>query len=931
MTDPDDWAPFVAAIAEHQRNSERGGAFLRRREEIDRDFTVLETFHQGLRSDGVTVEELTAVANSLSNPAIGGSTEPEIAQLRRDLARYPLRFSPAERPGSAALLARSFARVSDLMGLDPKHEFLFATDYRYRPHASVQQWAEDRYLVLMGRFVVEDTWALAVIVAQLIVVTCEAFPGVREPWALAEFPSALIAVAEANPDLRRRLAYGMCAGVEGERFRIAFGVPHLDPERDARSGRVTREIAFGALDFLTGHELAHVHRGHLDATYRPAGNAPWFGDQTFAHVRSAGRGSTVVEKYLEECWPAHGRELEADLFGMMSAADVGAKVAQDLRLIGIQFAISLISFQDRANYVIEYGDDPAEAVGLREFNRLPGFVDLMLPMKTHPWGKTRAAALPAGFQQVYRQLVDPAELRRKALLMNAVASLLGSVSGVALNVIQYIKRRPGEYLAAVLPDDRLVTQYWPPGATVDEDHREEIVSLASRFYTDVAPDDGAPETSDTAAMPVRHALEMVRRVAGPALQDGADPLCRELGYRRLAIALAAAYMKQEQESAGEYLGRLTEGHASAWPAVDGDPQGRIAVIGRISLDRIAAEDGSLPEDVLRILAWYAPRDIPVELLYGFARLVGYGIGDDLIELSDDDIDDALARLAAYALISRVDHAITVHPQVQAVARTTPAEPTHAGLAVDAARDLAAQLLQAAVPRREDPADLPMWDLLLPHVEALADHFPAQANSQADLPTDAPTELWELTGYRLLDLGRHDRAISFFQRAFDERRQLQGPDHPNTLGARHGLGYAYAVAGDHPRAISELTETLSDQERVLPAKHPDVSTIRNSLAFAYGAAGEHTRAIELFKRAIADRTRVLGRRHPNTLNSLNDLATVYAATGDLRRAIRLLKKVVAGLERVNGPDHPDTVISRSNLEFACSVADGRRPVCRRRRG
>jgi tetratricopeptide (TPR) repeat protein len=891
--DADDWAPFVAAVAEHQRNSERGGAFLRTPEEIDRDFTVLETFHQALRSDDATVEELTALANSLSNPAIGGSTGPEIAQLRQHLARYPLRFSPVERPGSAAHLARSFARVSNLMGLDPRHEFLFATDYRYRPHASVQQWAQDRYLVLMSRFVVEDTWTLAIILAQLVVLACGAFPGVRQPWELAEFPEALLATAEENPYFSRQLAYGMCAAVEGERFRIAFGAAHLDPELDAMLGPVTRQIAAGAVDFLVGHELSHVHRGHLLATRQPAGDAPWFADEAFDRIRTAARGATIVEKYLKEYWPAHSRELEADLFGMMSAADVGAKVAQDLRLVGIQFAISLISFQDRANYLIEYGDDPAEAVGLREYNRLPGFVDLMLPTTTHPWGKTRATVISAGFQQVYGQLVDPAELRRKAGLMHGVASLLGSLSGPALNVIQWISRRPGEYLATVRPDGQLVTYYWPPGATIEEDHREEIVSLASRFYTDVAPD-GPAESTDTDALPAKHAVEMIRRIAGPALLDGAEQLGQELGYQRLAIELAAAYVKQEQQPAKDYLRRLTGGHS--------DPQRTIALVCRVSLDRIAAEDGPLPEDVLRILAWYAPRDIPVGLLYGILSLVHYASDDDLIELTEDDLDEALGRLAAYALISCADNAISVHPRVQAVARTTPDEPTAAE-----SRDLATRILLAAVPGWDDPADWPTWRLLLPHVEALADHFESQPNS--------PIALWELTAHYLLDQGRQSRAIAFFQRALNDQRQFQGPDHPRTLELRHSLGYAYMMAGDYPQAIALLTDTLVDQERVLSAEHPDVLTTRNSLAGAYAAAGDHARAIALFKRTIAERTRVLGRHHPNTLASHSGLAAVYTSTGDLPQAIRLLKKVAVGSERANGPDHPDSVISRSNLAFA----------------
>ncbi|MCA2230383.1 hypothetical protein [Nonomuraea aurantiaca] len=403
MTGPDTWAPFVAAIAEHQRRSERDGAFLRNRAEVEQRFADLDAFHQALRADEVDTQALAA---------LGGISVAQAERLRQDLDGAPIRFTSAEPPSSAAHLAGSFTRVSELMGLDPAHEFLFATDYRYRPHASVQPWAENRYLVLMGRYVVEDTWTLSLILAQLVVLTGSAFPGVAEPWTHPDFPQAMLDTAQHNPYLQQQIAYGMCAAVEGERYRTAVGVDDhtmLTP--------VMAEIARGAMDFLVGHELSHVHRGHLHAASRSAGESPWFAGEAFERARETPDGAAAVEAYLRDYWPAHSMELEADLFALMSAADIGASVAKELRLVGIQFAVSLLSFLDRANYLIEFGYDPAEALGLRQYNRVPGLVDVMLPMATHPWGKTRATAVTSGVQVVYRDLVDPVELRRKALLM----------------------------------------------------------------------------------------------------------------------------------------------------------------------------------------------------------------------------------------------------------------------------------------------------------------------------------------------------------------------------------------------------------------------------------------------------------------------------------------------------------------------------------
>ncbi|MFD1547085.1 tetratricopeptide repeat protein [Nonomuraea guangzhouensis] len=873
MTGLDGWAPFIAAITEHQKRSERDGAFLRAHAEVEQKFIDLEAFHRALYADEVTAEELAALC---------GRTAAEMEQLRRDLARGPIRFTPAEPPSCAIHLSGSFTRVSKLMGLDRAHEFLFATDYRYRPHASVQQWAENRYLVLMGRYVVEDMWTLSLILAQLVVLTGRAFPDLEEPWAHPDFPQALLDTAQENPYLHQQIAYGMCAAVEGERFRTAVGVAD-----DAMLTPVMFEIARGAMDFVVGHELSHVYRGHLHAAGRPANESPWFAGEAFDQVRETPNGAAVIETYLRDYWPAHSLELEADMFAMMSAADIGASVAQDLRLVGIQFAVSLLSFLDRANYLIEFGYDPAEAIGLREYSRVPGLVDMMLPMATHPWGKTRATAVTSEVQLVYRSLVDPVELRRKALLMQAVGNLLGSMSGPALNAIRWINSRPGESLAVVLPDDKLITHYWPPDATIEDDRLEQLESSASRFYTDFAD----PALSAT-VLPAKHAAEMVRRVAGPGLLEGAEELCRRLGYLAPAVEQAAAYMKQSRVSAATYLQLLPD---------PGSDEQTIVLTCRVTLARIRDEWGILPEAVFRIMAWYAPDDIPLELLY--SRDV----------FPADEMDAALTTLEAYALISLDGDAVRVHPLVQAVARDADAVEPEPVFPPSETRDVAVALLDAAVPGWQDPDGWPTWRRLLSHIDVIAGHLATDAGQ------DPPVALWNVTAQYLLDQGMVERALGYSRRALSDGQRLQGPDHPDTLVLRHNLGHAYTVAGDYPEAISVLEQTVTDQERLIGARHPDTLTSRNSLAAAYLAAGDLSRAILLLERTASDRRRVLGRDHPHTLASQSDLATAYSSAGELSRAIPLLRKVVARSQRIQGADHPDVVIARGNLAYAYSAA------------
>ena len=60
-------------------------------------------------------------------------------------------------------------------------------------------------------------------------------------------------------------------------------------------------------------------------------------------------------------------------------------------------------------------------------------------------------------------------------------------------------------------------------------------------------------------------------------------------------------------------------------------------------------------------------------------------------------------------------------------------------------------------------------------------------------------------------------------------RMLGADHPDTLGSRSNLAYAYQAAGDLGRAIPQYEQTLADTERVLGADHPQTKMVRDNLA------------------------------------------------------------------------------------------------------
>ncbi|MEU1805532.1 FxSxx-COOH system tetratricopeptide repeat protein, partial [Streptomyces sp. NPDC019937] len=403
------------------------------------------------------------------------------------------------------------------------------------------------------------------------------------------------------------------------------------------------------------------------------------------------------------------------------------------------------------------------------------------------------------------------------------------------------------------------------------------------------------------------ATNLLRQLAGPA--DSNEPsaveeLADELGHLPLALEQAGAYIRRTRIPYSGYLRRF---HAQAARMLNtpgnGDPHSiTIARTWRVTLDTIAERD-PLAVDLLRVMAWFAPHDIPRDLLSGAV--------DEL----DAEVD-ALALLNDFSMITLAENTAAVHRLVQALARTPdPRDPHRSDSAISQAQSTAATLIYDALPKNPETntTGWPRWRALLPHIDAYLTHTHPE--------TDTTETAWLLysASQFLHGQGQLFQATQYAQRSVDTLARLNGEDHPSTLSSRNNLAGAYGAAGDLGRAIPLYEQTLADRIRVLGEDHPSTLTSRNNLASAYESAGDLGRAIPLYEQTLADRIRVLGEDHPDTLSSRNNLAYTYESAGDLGRAIPLYEQTLADRIRVLGEDHPSTLTSRNNLASAYESA------------
>jgi hypothetical protein len=338
----------------------------------------------------------------------------------------------------------------------------------------------------------------------------------------------------------------------------------------------------------------------------------------------------------------------------------------------------------------------------------------------------------------------------------------------------------------------------------------------------------------------RQALAYLRQKIGDGdgLEHAAD-LAADLGYLPLALAQAAAYLQDRQETYAGYRRRLRDRRKrlpELFPddALADDYRSTVAATWSISLE---AADRLLPPGlatpVLRLASTLDPNGAPVEVFTTPAALAFLtdqhqptGSAGTTARVDERDCRDALSNLHRLNLIS-VDRgggsrAVRTHALVQrAILDQLPAD------------TLAATVRAAA------DAVLEVW----PEIERDTSLGQALRDCAMILTERHGAQLWAPDGHPVLfragwslgQCGLVSAAVHYWTQMITDATDALGSDHPNTLAARRDLAHWRGEAGDPVGAVTAFEELLDDYLRVLGADHPHTLIARSSLAHWRGRA------------------------------------------------------------------------------------------------
>ncbi len=391
--------------------------------------------------------------------------------------------------------------------------------------------------------------------------------------------------------------------------------------------------------------------------------------------------------------------------------------------------------------------------------------------------------------------------------------------------------------------------------------------------------------------------------------QAAQDLALELGYLPLAMEQAGAYILAQEASFQDYLTSYRKHHVKLLERqgpVTGGYDLSVAKTWDLNF-REVEKTSEAAADLLRVSAFLAPDNIPLELIRKGASELGEALSSALSDAENDPLalTQVLGSLLRYSLVRREGNTYSIHRLVQAVLQDDMDTRTQATWVkrIIGAVDL-------AMPESEF-TNWPFCNQILPHALICATRVETSDEEQR-LATASAGRLFYKTGKYLLDRGRYEESAFSFRRAVAVQEETLGSEDAALALSLSYWGILLSRQAKYAEALPIEQQALAIREKALNPEHSDIGRSLNCIAFIYTLQGRYSEAEPLYQRSLTILEKALGLEHPDTAAGLGSLAALYQQQGRYSEAEPLYQRALAIWEEKQGPEHPDTAGGLSSL-------------------
>lgn len=342
----------------------------------------------------------------------------------------------------------------------------------------------------------------------------------------------------------------------------------------------------------------------------------------------------------------------------------------------------------------------------------------------------------------------------------------------------------------------------------------------------------------TTLAPANAAQFLLARTGQRDAQAAAE-LAEALGYLPLALEQAAAYIEAVGETLAGYRELFRTRRQELWPN-ERPPAGypdTVATTWLISFAE-AQQQNPVAADSLRLCAFLAPNDIPLQMLHDDAK----HLPEPLAAAVSDQLafNKAIAALRRYSLIEKKNDNLSVHRLVQLVTRDQLSEEEQKKWA-----KAAVGVIDAAFQYSHD--NLQTWSAcsrLLLHAFTATEHI----QSMAILTENAIELLIALSRY-LIDNASFSKTQTILDQALTITQTIYPHNHHKVAVVLYNFGHLYLEQKKLAKALGYFKRALKIDECCYGSDHFKIVEYLNAISAVLHGQGRTKEAIECVTRAL----------------------------------------------------------------------------------
>ena len=400
----------------------------------------------------------------------------------------------------------------------------------------------------------------------------------------------------------------------------------------------------------------------------------------------------------------------------------------------------------------------------------------------------------------------------------------------------------------------------------------------------------------------------------------AQQLGARLGGLPLALQLAGRYLAASRGALtvpgadlpvtfSAYQTALTD-HVDFLDAapVDHDDRENRELITRtweLSLDLLARQGHTQARPLLRLLSWFGPAPIPVDVF----DIRPLAATPPWSEITPAALARQLRALSDLGLVDQTaigeEQALTLHQLIRDTNRY------RAGLEPDLEQYAGAlvTLIETATGKLETRASNLRRQALATHAHAALDLCRIHRDRVGSNTIQRAIAEAHWAALFQWHSGRQGEAEAIYCTVLDAEREALGETHADTLITKTNLAM---VRAEPAAAVAELEKVVDLQRRALGENHPDTLRAQHALAGAQCRRGDWHRGEATYRALIDAERAALGPDHKGTLASRTALAEALMRQGRLIEAEAEYRGALDAHRRALGEQHSGTIATWSGL-------------------